>query len=333
MSATIKDVARATGLSIATISKYLNGGNVLPVNRERIEEAVRELGFRVNTIARGLKTSRTMTVGVLIPDLMNPFCTTLVSNVESILGRYGYSVMLCDYGRDPQREAEKVRFLLGKRVDGILAIPQRGWVLDGQQGEDRGVPVVFVDRAIEGIACDTVLVENRDASYRAVDSLLRRGHRRVGIIAGPLDIYTARERLAGYCAAHENLGLPVDETLVKRGDYEMESGYLLMNELLDMPDRPTAVHVTNYHMTLGAVMALNERNVRLPEDLSFIGFDNLNLARVVKPTLSIVVQPMEQLAQTAAAVLLKRMAGDRADFPEVYRLPTELVEGESVRSL
>ncbi len=333
MSATIKDVARATGLSIATISKYLNGGNVLPVNRERIEEAVRELGFRVNTIARGLKTSRTMTVGVLIPDLMNPFCTTLVSNVESILGRYGYSVMLCDYGRDPLQEAEKVRFLLSKRVDGILAIPQRGWALDGQQGEDRGVPVVFVDRAIAGIACDTVLVDNRDASYRAVDSLLRRGHRRVGIIAGPLDIYTARERLAGYRAAHENLGLPVDETLVKRGDYEMEGGYLLMNELLDMQDRPTAVHVTNYHMTLGAVMAINERNVRLPEDLSFIGFDNLNLASVVKPTLTIVVQPMEQLAQTAAAVLLKRMAGDRAGFPEVYRLPTELVEGESVRSL
>ena len=328
MPATIKDVARATSLSIATISKYLNGGHVLPANRARIERAVAELGFQVNALARGLKTSRTMTVGVLIPDLLNLFCTTLVSNVENILNSHGYSMMLCDYGRDPEQEASKVRFLLNKRVDGILAVPQRGWDV-----RVAGVPVVFVDRAIEGIVCDTVLVDNRAASYRAVDALLRRGHRRVGIICGPQDIYTARERLTGYRSAHADHGLPVEEALVQVGDYEAEGGYVLTNALLDMANRPTAIYVTNYHMTLGALMALNERNVRIPEELSIIGFDNLNLARVVKPALSIVVQPMEMLAQEAAAVLLRRMAGDNAGFPQRSSLPTELVQGESVRSI
>ena len=135
------------------------------------------------------------------------------------------------------------------------------------------------------------------------------------------------------CVYTATMGMAVDEALVKKGDYDVDSGYSLFNELMDSPSPPTAVYVTNYEMTLGAVMAANERNIRFPDDLSFIGFDNLQMARVVKPRLAIVVQPMEQIGETAASILLKRLRGDMGDFPSMVRLKTSLVPGESVREL
>jgi LacI family transcriptional regulator len=333
MAATIKDVAKATGLSIATISKYINGGNVLQGNKLLIDDAIHKLGFKVNGIARGLKTNKTMTIGVLIPDLRNIFCTTIVSNIENTLSQHGYSTIICDYNRNSKQECEKLQFLVEKLVDGIITMPQDGWAQGVQELIGRNIPVVFIDRAIKGIDCDTVLVDNLNASYLAVESLICKGHRRIGIICGPEDVFTAQERLKGYLRVHEDYHMPVDESLVKKGDYEMEGGFTLLCELLDHPDRPTAVFVTNYEMTLGAVMAANERNIRIPDELSFIGFDNLQMARVVKPTLSIVVQPMEQIGETAANVLLKRMRGDVGNFPTMFRLKTELIEGNSVKSL
>lgn len=333
MAATIKDVAKATRLSIATISKFINGGNVLEGNKLLIENAIKELDFKVNSIARGLKTSKTMTIGVLIPDLKNIFCTTIVSNIENTLSRSGYSTMICDYNHSPVQEKEKLRFLVEKQVDGIITMPQDGWAQGVQELFSRNIPVVFIDRAIKGIECDAVLVDNLNASYNAVETLLTKGHRRVGIICGPDEIFTAQERLKGYYNVHEDYRVPVDAALVKKGDYEMESGYLLLNELLDLPNPPTAVFVTNYEMTLGAVMAINERNIRMPDELSFIGFDNLQMARVVKPALSIVVQPMECIGETAANVLLRRMRDDMSGFPSMFRLKTELIEGNSVSRL
>lgn len=333
IAATIKNVAKHTGLSIATISKYINGGNVLDKNRAAIDQAIRELGFKVNEIARGLKTNKTMTIGVLIPDLKNIFCTTIVSNIESILLQNGYSTIICDYQKDSGLEKEKFEFLVNKMVDGIITMPYGS---NSQCVKDliaKNIPVVLIDRAIREVACDTVLVDNLNASYNAVEQLIIKGHKRIGIICGPDDVFTAQERLKGYIRVHEDYSIQMNDTLVKKGDYEVESGYGLLNQLLDLENPPTAVFVTNYEMTLGAVMAINERNVRMPEELSFIGFDNLQMAKIVKPMLDIVVQPMEQIGETAANVLLKRLRGDMSGFPAMYRLKTELVIKESVSEL
>lgn len=333
MAATIKDVARETGLSIATISKYINGGNVLEENRASIDAAIVKLGFKVNKLARGLKTNKTMTVGVLIPDLKNLFCTTIISSLENTLMQHGYSTIVCDYNQDPEMESGKLNFLLDRQVDGILLMPS-GSVLPGlDKLMTSGMPVVLIDRALEDTGCDTVLVDNLNASYNAVELLITKGHRRIGIICGPEAVSTARERLNGYLRVHGDYGMAVDEMLVKKGNYDVDSGYTLINELMDGPAPPTAVYVTNYEMTLGAVMAANERNIRFPDDLSFIGFDNLQMARVVKPRLAIVVQPMEMMGETAATLLLKRLRGDRSNFPTMLRLKTTLVPGESVGEL
>jgi len=329
ISTTIKDVARHTGLSISTISKYLNGGNVLPDNRRNIEAAIHELGFKVNEIARGLKTSRTMTVGVLIPSLENIFFTSIVSNIENVLLNNRYGVILCDYRQDKRLEIEKLNFLVDKMVDGIVMVPQ------GVSNEHimpvvkAGIPLVFIDRVIKGIDCDAVLADNAEASFKAVEQLIIRGHRRIGIICGPREIFTTEERLRGYIAAFEHYGLMVDRDLIKFGNYQVDGGHRLLLELLDSDSAPTAVFVTNYEMTLGAIMAVNERNIRIPRDLSLIGFDNLEMARIVKPSLSIVAQPIQQIGETAARILLDRIKNGPGS-PQVHRLKADVLINESL---
>lgn len=333
MAATIKDVAKYTGLSIATISKYINGGNVLEKNRTLVDKAIKALDFKVNEIARGLKTNKSMTIGVLIPDFKNIFCTTIVSNIENVLLQNGYSTIICDYKQSSELEIEKFSFLVNKMVDGIITIPHGGNADSIQNLLSRNVPVVLIDRALEGVGCDTVLVDNLNASYNAVEHLIVKGHKRIGIICGPDNIFTAGERLKGYVRVHEDYSMKTDESLIKKGDYEIDSGYKLLNELLELENPPSAVFVTNYEMTLGAIMALNERDIKIPEDLSIIGFDNLQMARIVKPLLSIIVQPMEQIGEAAANILLKRLKGDMSNYPFMLRLKTELQINKSVKEL
>lgn len=333
ISPTIKDVARESGLSIATVSKYLNGGNVLEQNKTAIETAIDKLDFKVNELARGLKTNRTMTVGVLIPSFENIFFTSIVSTIENELLQEGYSTIVCDYQENPHLEREKLEFLLNKMVDGVILMPHNHDDTLINNALSKDIPVVLIDRLVKDLNCDVVLVDNLNASYNAVEQLIIRGHRRIGIITGPEDIYTAQERLTGYLRVHEDYTLAIDPQLIKYGNYQMQSGYDLFLELLKADPPPTAVYVTNYEMTLGAVLAINEHNVKIPDEISLIGFDNLVLARVVKPSLSIVVQPVQQIGETAARVLLKRLKNDYTGAPSIYRLKTELLMRDSVKKL
>ncbi len=328
----MKDVARVTGLSVATISKYINGGNVLEENKKCIEEAIQALDFKVNEMARGLKTRKTMTIGILIPTLENIFFTRIVSIVENILIRNGYSTIICDYKEDRKLEKEKLNFLVNKKVDGIITVPLGIDDKDIQGLTDKDIPVVLIDRPVKGANCDTILVDNLNASYAAVEHLIIKGHKRIAIISGPTDIYTAEERLKGYIRVHEDYAMELDYSLIKYGDYQIESGYALLNAILDSEQPPTALFVTNYEMTLGVIMAVNERNVRIPEELSLIGFDNLQMARIVKPPLSIVMQPIEQIGETSADILLKRLKKDNANFPFMIRLKTEVLIKDSVKT-
>jgi len=248
-----------------------------------------------------------------------------------MLQRAGYSSLICDYREDRALEREKLEFLAKKSVDGFIYMPL------GNQEDivarllERSLPVILIDRPLPGLACDTVLVDNLNAAYGAIEHLINHGHRRIGIIAGPPGIYTAQERLKGYRRVHEDFDLPIADDLILEGDYSLESGYRLMGQLLQRADPPTAVFVTNYEMTLGAIMALNESPIRVPDELSIIGFDNQQLARIVKPALTIVVQPIQAIGETAATLLMKRLRDDRTGFPVIQRLKTGLVLGDSVR--
>lgn len=333
MGSTIKDVARQSGLSIATISKYINGGPVRKHNKVLIDEAISSLGYRVNGVARALKTHKSDTIGILIPSLSSAFCTMIVSQIENLLLQSGYSTIICDYNSSAEQEKEKLKFLVSKLVDGLVLIPRWLTAQDINGLVKDGLPIVCIDILLKDAICDTILVDNLNAAYAAVELLITNRHKRIGLINGPEGFYTADERMRGYYRVCRDYFMKVDERLVKQGDWNLECGFRQMNELLDLADPPTAVFVTNYSSTLGAIIAINRRNIKIPDEISFIGFDSIELANVVNPQLTIVKQPMEQIAATAASVLLKRLAGGMGAMPELYRLKAELQTGNSVADL
>lgn len=327
---TIKDVAHRTGLSIATISKYINGGNVLEKNRMIIQDAIEELNFTVNEMARGLKTNKTRTIGIVLPNLNNLFFTSIVSKIEDVILKDGYGTIICDYKQDYELEKKKLDFLMNKSVDAIILVPLGKEVNEINKILITGTPIILIDRLLEQVQCDAVLGDNLNSSYNAVEHLFALGHKRVGVIIGPKEMYTAEQRLKGYYRVHEDYSFDIDLDLIKYGDYAMDSGYILFKELLEMKNPPTAIYVTNYEMTLGAVMAINEMNIKIPEDLSIIGFDNIDLVKVMNPPLSVVVQPIDSIGEVTAQLLLKRLSGDNSNFPSVNRLKSQVIITKSI---
>lgn len=333
MAATIKDIAKQTGLGLATISSYLNGGNVREKNRVKIEAAIEELHFEVNEVARGLKTNKTKIIGIIIPELNNIFCAEIITEVEDLLRSHGYATMICDCRTDEKREEEAVEFLLHRRVDGLIIMPagRRGKYL--KKFTKAGKPVVLIDRKLEDIECDSVLVDNEGAARDAVNRLLKAGHRRIGMIAGPKDIYTAQERYRGYCQALEQAGIEPDVNLAAWGNYTIEGGAAAMKELVSKNPDMTAVFVSNYEMTMGAIIEINELGIQIPEELSFIGFDNVEFAKASIPKLSIVTQPTKEIARNVSELMLGRLEEAKEQEEKEYetvRLQTSFVEGRSV---
>jgi len=333
MAATIKDVAKSANVGIATVSKYLNGGNVLEKNRVLIDKAIIELNYRINSLARSLKTNKTMTIGVLIPSLENIFSTSIVSGIENILQEAGYSTLICDFQENTALELKKLIFLGERQIDGLLYMPLKGCPEGLKYLQDHDIPVILIDRAIKNCECDTVLIDNLNASYEAVEHLIVMGHRRIGIINGPTHIFTAEERMRGYYRVHEDYAISVDQDLIVCGDYRMDTAYEQAMKMLTSERAPTALFVTNYEMTLGALMAINDLNLKVPEDCSFIGFDNIALANIIKPPLTIVVQPTSEIVEMAAQLLLKRMKGNFESFPELIRMKTKLIKKNTVGQL
>ncbi len=236
----------------------------------------------------------------------------------------GYHCMCCSYDFDPQLERDQLRFLVNCNVDGIVLVPEH---IDA---ETLGrlvmrTPLILIDRLVPDFSCDAIVADNLNAIYSAIELLFRRRHRRIGIIVGPQDISTAYERMVGYRRVFADYQIPLDGSLIKVGNYDLESGYRLFNELMDRPDPPTAVCVTNYDMTVGAITAAHERGIALPADVDFIGFDNIDMCTIVTPPLPIVEQPMEEMGQAAAQLMLQRLEG-ASDPPQLLRLKARLVE-------
>lgn len=353
MGATMKDIARRTGLGLATISSYLNGGNVREKNRIKIEEAIEELNFEVNEVARGLKTNRTKTIGIVIPELNNIFFAEIITEAEDILRSQGYATMICDCRSDAEREREAVEFLYHRRVDGLIVMPTGTSDAGFQKFIRAGKPIVMIDRKMRDVCCDCILVDNEGAAEDAVKRLVRAGHRKIGMIAGPEDVYTARERQRGYEKAVKENKAAADAGLIARGNYTIAGGAAAMRALWENNPDMTAVFISNYEMTVGAMMEINDLGIRVPDELSVIGFDNVDFARASAPRLSIVTQPTAKIAREAADTLLEKLrdkermaerreecgaeqedrAGSGGPATATVTLKTGFVEGRSVKVL
>ena len=329
MAATIKDIRRETGLALATISKYLNGGNVKKENREKIEEAIKKLDYHPNEMARSLVTKKTRTIAFVINDIASQFSGILLRHAGELLRKEGYSMMICDSGHDKSREAENIRFCIEKQVDGILLLPvsmDNGFL---EPAVRANVPVVLLDREMKEQRFDSVTIDNQNAAERAVNRLIHCGHRRIAVIHS-LE-YTGAERFLGYKRALEKAGIPfVREYEITGKLHSTGLGYEGMRYLTSLPERPTAVFMTNYEIGLGVVMALNEDGLRCPEDVSLIGFDELILTLVMRPRMAVVIQPMEEICQEAVRLVLKRIREGNDAVPQRLTLYAPLEEGESI---
>ena len=335
MAATMKDIARQTGLGLATISSYFNGGNVREKNRIKIEAAIEELHYEVHEVARGLKTNATRTIGVVIPELNNTFCAEIITGMEDVLRSHGYATIVCDCRTDRKLEQEAVEFLIRRRVDGIINMPVDEEGKHLRKFQKTGKPIVLIDRRIQGISCDSVLVDNRKAAEDAVQCFIKNGHRNIGIIGGPEGIFTAQERLAGYSKALKEAGIPIRGSLIFHGDYTIQGGVRGLEELVRSNPDMTAVFVTNYEMTMGAMIGVNELGIKIPEQLSVIGFDNLQFARACNPKLTIVSQPTDGIAREVARIMLEHLENGKQENEECFseKLQTEIIEGKSVSFL
>jgi LacI family transcriptional regulator len=308
--ATIKDVARLAGVSVSTVSKLLNGGNVLEENAKAIRKAIEELDYQVNHFARSLKTHKTRIIGVLIPEMTAPFFGSVMQSLDRTLREHGYHTLISCYSSSYGLEREHLKVLVNIGIDGLIYAPEN---ITSEEFYDltanASVPMVQIDRRILGVNSDTVLVNNAEAAYIAVTKLLNRGHRRIAIITGPKGVYSAMERLVGYLRALSDHRIRYDDSLVISDQYKFVTGYKALDTLLQLPDPPTAIFATSYDLTIGLITALRERGLNISKDLEVIGFDCMEICTIMNPPLPVVYQPETDIGKTAAEFMIQRLDG------------------------
>ncbi|MDA0643178.1 MULTISPECIES: LacI family DNA-binding transcriptional regulator [Nonomuraea] len=327
---TIYDVARHAGVSAATVSRVVNGrSSVDPALAERVRQAMGELKYRPNAVARNLRRSQTTLWAVIISDIGNPFFTAMVRGVEDVAQKAGFSVVLCNSDEDPAKEGKYVTAALNDQMAGVIISPSgRGTHVN--RLVEAGVPVVVIDRLPRGVAVDTVMVDNEHGAQLATGHLIEAGYERIACVTGPRRLSTAAQRLRGYQRALRAAGRKVRTELIRFADFREEGGYAAMADLLRQDPRPDAVFAANNLMTVGAVECLVDQGVRIPQEVGVAGFDNIPWAHLVRPTLTTVDQPTYELGRTAALLLAERITEPTRPASSVT-LHTQLHVRESSR--
>ncbi|MBW7886257.1 MAG: LacI family DNA-binding transcriptional regulator [Caldilineaceae bacterium] len=323
---TIKDVAALANVSIATVSRVLNGNaTVSPELVLRVQAAVEKLSYQPNKLARSLRRNESATVGVLIPDSSNPFFAELAKGVEDACFSEGFNVVLCNTNEDPAKAQVHLANLTEHRIAGFVVVSPDKLERRLQRLLDEAYLIVLADRPFPNLETDSVVADNYGGARRAVQHLLDLGHRRIGFVAGSATLGTVQERWRGVEEALRAAGLrPSPELIYNSGEYEPESGYAGAEVLLRQADPPTAIFAFNDLMALGILHYTHVHGIRVPDELSVVGFDNISIAAFLVPGLTTVAQPRYELGRRAAQILLRRIEGNR-EPPSNLVLPTELV--------
>jgi LacI family transcriptional regulator len=327
--ANVYDVAREAGVSVFTVSAVVNHKKHVGQRlRARVEAAIQKLNYRPNLLARSLAKQKSHTIGMIVPDITNPFFPLVVRGAEDAAQKHGYNLLLCNSDDDVAKEESALELLLSKRVDGILltkAVYDLRPALQ-QTIKEMNVPFVMVMRTCPKISKDAVVTDDYQGAHDAVCHLVRSGCRRIGLIGGPLKVNTGRARWRGFRDALLASGLTYDQSLVIEGDYRTESGYRGGHALLS--HRPDGVYVANFLMTVGLLRAAEEMGLRCPEDYGLVSFDDYPWLSVFHPRLTTVELPKYKLGQDAAGILFDRIAGKTG--PAIFRkLQPELRVRES----
>ncbi|MCR6630370.1 MAG: LacI family transcriptional regulator [Magnetospirillum sp.] len=324
------DVAKRANVSISTVSRTITGtGKISEETQEHVRQVMRELGYKPNRVARRLRAreGKRHLIGLIIPNIQNPFFADLARGVEDVAYKNNFAVMLCNYDEDPKKELFYLDVMQAEQVDGIILPPAHEEDADVQRVRQSGIPVVCVDRSLSDPTIDKVEVDNEQGSFEAVAHLIKKGHKRIGLISGPGDTSTGRERLEGYRRAHREAGIAVDETLIRYGDYKQPSGRDIAAELLSLAKPPTALFACNNLMLIGAIETIFARKLKIPQQVALIGYDDLPLAAVFDPPLTVVQQPAYEVGQRAAELLFKRLEDPGAPAGSLQLAPKLIARG------
>lgn len=312
---TIYDVAREANVSMATVSRVVNGNpNVKPTTRKKVLEVIDRLGYRPNAVARGLASKKTTTVGVIIPDISNVFFAELARGIEDIATMYKYNIILSNSDQNKDKELHLLNTMLGKQVDGLVFMSGNITKEHVEEFEKSPVPIVLAGSIEETGKIPSVNIDHEQAAFDAVTTFIEEGHKTIGLVIGPLhDPINIHKKLAGYKRALSEAGIEYNEELIVEGDYTYDSGIEAFEKLLEAQNRPTAIMVGSDEMALGVVHGAEDKGFVIPDDFEVITSDNTRLSLMVRPQLTTIVQPLYDIGAVAMRLLTKLMNKEEVD--------------------
>ena len=321
----MREVAEQAGVSVTTVSHVINNSRpVNPETRNRVEQAMQVLGYQPNVLARSLRQGKSHTIGVILPDNAKPYFAEVVRGIEDTSFSQGYSVMLCNSDNDLEKEHLYTNVLIEKQVDGIIFVAAGLSEENINNLQKRGVPSVLVDRQVPGVEIDSVFADNQAGGFLAVNHLVDLGHTAIACITGPRGVRSSSERIAGYRQALEAAGIHPDPGWVVEGDFQVQSGYAGAERLFKSDNTPSAIFACNDLMAIGAYRYAHEKQLRIPQDISIIGFDDIRLAEFTNPPLTTIRQSKAKMGAQAAELLLGRIANGNQSFRQEI-IPVQLV--------
>ena len=326
----IRDVAKLAGVAPITVSRCINKpGYCSPETRLRVEAAIVELGFVPNRLASGLRSRRTNTLALILTDITNPFFTTIARGVEDIASQAGYTVIFCNTDESASKEKMYLQMLLEKRVDGILLVPALNGLDSTALIKKQNIPMVVLDRRLPELIADVVRCDSEGGAFALTQLLLSLGHQEIAILNGPKDVSTSEDRLAGYRRALTEAIIPINPKRKYYGTFTQESGYEMAHKALTESIKPTALFAANNFIAYGALKALRELELRVPEDIALVGFDDLPSILVPFPFLTVAAQPAYEMGRRASEILLRKLDGGSSDQYQEVVLPAEIVIRQS----
>ncbi|MFC5653835.1 LacI family DNA-binding transcriptional regulator [Paenibacillus solisilvae] len=332
MKATIYDVAREAGVSIATVSKVINGkGKISEETRGTVLEIMARMNYQPSVIASALTGKKTYTLGLLVPDISNPFFAEIARAIEDQSQHYGYSVVMCSTDNKDKKVEKYIALLLQKSVDGIIIATGIDETVIMEQLLSKSLPVVLLAREMPHAAVNTVVVDDYVGGSLAADHLLGLGHKHIAVLGENIKVISSRERIRGFRAKLADVQIPMREDWLKYCDYRIEDGKQKALQLLQTEDRPTAIFACNDMLAVGALQAAKESGVKVPDDLSIVSFDNTILAMVTDPQLTTIAQPMNEMGKLAVDLIVDELKG-RKNVKQRTVLRPELLIRQSTAS-
>jgi DNA-binding LacI/PurR family transcriptional regulator len=323
----LSKVAEKAGVSTATVSRVINNSpSVNPETRLKVQQVIKELKYSPNRVAQRLRNRNVSSnlLGVLIPDIQNPFYVEVLRGIEDVAYENKYALIMCNFAQDQRKEMLYLDILQSESIDGLIAAPTNEHDQKVINLVRKGLPIVCVDRGLSGVDVDVVLVENRVGAFSAVDHLAKSGYKRIAYISGLPQIPSSQQREQGYLDALVANGLPIDRNLIKYGDSRHESGVKLCEELLNLPDSPDAIFAGNNLITLGALVTIHKKGLKIPGQVAIIGFDDMYWSISLNPPLTAVRQPAYEIGKRAAEQLILRIKDPTRSTVSVI-LKTELM--------